>query len=286
MRPLPYSGPNAQQIEYWNEQAGPKWVTLQALIDEQLAPLGRRAMERAAIVPGERILDVGCGCGQTTLELARRTGRGGAVTGIDISAVMLDRARALARDAEENLRFEQADAQTHAFPAAAYDLLFSRFGVMFFADPPAAFANLCRALRPGGRVAFVCWRALPENPWMAVPLAAALQHIPPPSMLAPDAPGPFAFADPERVRGILMHAGFGGATLEPLDETVTIGGGGDLERTVQFLLQMGPTAAAVREAGPETAAVVAGAVRDALRPYHGPDGVRMASASWIVTARA
>src|SRR5882724_10055160 len=134
MRPLPYSGPNAQQIEYWNEQAGPKWVTLQALIDEQLAPLGRRAMERAAIVPGERILDVGCGCGQTTRELARRAGRGGAVTGIDISAVMLDRARALPRDAEENLRFEQADAQTHAFPAAAYDLLFSRFGVMFFAD--------------------------------------------------------------------------------------------------------------------------------------------------------
>ena len=286
MRPLPYSGPNAQQIEYWNEQAGPKWVTLQALIDEQLAPLGRRAMERAAIVPGERILDVGCGCGQTTLELARRTGRGGAVTGIDISAVMLDRARALARDAEESLRFEQADAQTHAFPPAAYDLLFSRFGVMFFADPPAAFANLWRALRPGGRLAFVCWRALPENPWMAVPLAAALQHIPPPSMLAPDAPGPFAFADPERVRGILAQAGFGGTSMEPLDETVTIGGGGDLERTVQFLLQMGPTAAALREAGPETVATVAGAVRDALRPYHGAGGVRMASASWIVTARA
>lgn len=283
---LDYAGPNAQQIEYWNDQAGPKWVALQTLIDEQIGPLGRRAMDRAAIVPGERILDVGCGCGHTTLELARRTRATGAVTGIDISSVMLERARVLARDvALGAVDFVEADAQTHAF-SSDYDLLFSRFGVMFFTDPDAAFTNLRTALGPGGRLVFVCWRALPENPWMFVPLGAAMQHIPPPSMLDPNAPGPFSFADPERVRGILSRAGFSAVTVEPLDETLTVGGGADLDRTVDFLLQMGPTAAALREAGVATSSLVANAVREALRPFETAAGIRMGSASWIVTARA
>jgi hypothetical protein len=135
-------------------------------------------------------------------------------------------------------------------------------------------------------MAFVCWRSLPENPWMAVPIAAALQHIEPPAMFAPDAPGPFAFADATRVRGILTGAGFDDVAFDELDETLTIGGGGELDRTVDFLLQMGPTAAALREAGPAKTAEVAAAVREVLVPYHQDGvGVRMASASWIVTAR-
>ncbi len=180
MSALEYTGPNAEQIQYWNEQRGRAWVAQQELIEAQLAPLGRHAMDRAAIAAGERVLDVGCGCGQTTLELARRVGPRGSVLGADISSVMLGRARELAGAAgATNVRFEEADAQTHAFPPAGFDVLFSRFGVMFFADPRAAFANLRTALRPGARVAFVCWQALPLNPWMAVPLAAALQHFQP-----------------------------------------------------------------------------------------------------------
>jgi len=165
-------------------------------------------------------------------------------------------------------------------------VLYSRFGVMFFADPGAAFANLRTTLRPGGRVAFVCWRSLPENPWMALPLAAALQHIPPPPIPGPNDPGPFSFADRARVSGVLEGAGFLDVAFEALDREVVIGGGGDLESAVDFILQMGPTSAALREAGAAKAAEVVAAVREAIRPYHRAEtGVRMASAAWIVTAR-
>jgi SAM-dependent methyltransferase len=279
-------GPNAQQIQYWNETAGPKWVALQDMIDDQIRPLGELAMERAALRPGERVLDVGCGCGATTVELARRVAPGAAV-GIDISAVMLERARQQAREQGVTARFEQADAQTEALPPASADVLFSRFGVMFFADPTAAFANLRRALRPGGRLTFVCWQALPENPWMFVPLGAALQLLPPPQLPGPDAPGPFAFADTERVRRILTGAGFGDPQFESVQRTLRIGGGAGLDTTVDFLLQMGPAAAALRESpDPTLVPRVAAAVRAALEPYATADGIRMASASWIVTADA
>jgi SAM-dependent methyltransferase len=286
MAKLDYAGPNAQQIEYWNDQSGAKWVALQEVLDEQIAPLGRRAMDRTAIAAGERVLDVGCGCGQTSIELAQRVGPRGAITGADISNVMLERARARAREAGlANTRFEDADAQTHAFDAGAYDVVFSRFGIMFFADSVAAFTNLARALRPGGRVAFVCWRSFPENPWMAVPIMAALQHVPPPPIPDPDAPGPFRFADPDKVRAILASAGFSAPVVEPLDEPLTIGGSGsDLDRAVGFLLQIGPLGTALREAGPEAAQKATAAVRASLEPYHTPQGIRMSSASWIVTA--
>lgn len=280
------TGPNAEQIQYWNELAGPKWVALQELIDDQIRPLGVRAMDRAAISRGERVLDVGCGCGDTALEIARRVGPTGAVLGVDISTMMLERARQAAHDAGiAHAQFQNADAQTHAIPPESFDVLYSRFGVMFFIDSDAAFANLRSALRLGGRLAFVCWQGVQHNPWMLVPLMAALQHIPPPPLPAPDAPGPFAFADAERVRGILSRAGFVDIAFEELQETLTVGGGRDLDQTVEFLLQMGPAARALRDVGTELRTVVAGAVREALVPYDTPNGVRMASASWIVTAR-
>lgn len=278
--------PNAEQIAYWNEQAGASWVAAQAVVDQQIGPLGRLAMDRAAVAPGERVLDVGTGCGDTALELGRRVGPAGNVLGADISRLMLERARERARAAAlTHVRFEEADAQTHAFAPASFDLVYSRFGVMFFVDPTAAFANLRAGLRPGGRVAFVCWRALVENPWMLVPLQAAFAHIAPPAPPPPDAPGPFAFADAERVRRILTGAGLADVRIEPLDETLTIGGGGDLDRAVEFLLRIGPLGRLLREAAPGAGEAVAGAVREAMRPYHGSEGVRMPSAAWIVSAR-
>lgn len=287
MTALSADGPNAEQIKFWNETRGATWVAQHDAIDVQIAPLGRRAMDRATIAVGEHVLDVGCGCGPTTLEIAGRVGRNGTVLGADISGPMLASARDRARAAgAANVRFEQADAQTHVFPPGAFDLVFSRFGVMFFADPTAAFANLRAALRPGGRVAFVCWRTLPENPWMAVPVMAALQHLPPPPIPGPEDPGPFAFADRSRVERI-----FGGARLtdvgfEAVDEQLIIGGGGDIAKTVDFLVQMGPLAAALREAGPAKTAEVIAAVGESLQPYYSPGGgVRMPSAAWIVTAR-
>jgi len=277
--------PNAEQIKYWNEVSGAKWVAVQPVIDEQIRPLGRLAMERAALRPGERVLDVGCGCGDTTIELARRVAPGGHAAGVDISAPMLERARQLADAQRVNVRFELADAQTHAFLPASADVLFSRFGVMFFADPTAAFANLRRALTSGGRLAFVCWQALPENAWMAVPMLAALQHLPTPPIPGPEEPGPFSFADPARVRRILEGAGFTSVQLEDVRETLTIGGGAGPDDTAEFMLQIGPAARALREASdPTLKPRVAAAVRDALLPYATPQGVRMGSASWIVTA--
>ena len=285
--PLPLEGPNAEQITYWNQQAGPTWVAVQSMIDKQIRPLGRLAMDRAELHAGNRVLDVGCGCGDTTLELAKRVAPGGEVLGVDISAPMLTRAAQQAKAAGiTTARFELTDAQTSEF-AGHFDLLFSRFGVMFFADPAAAFTNLHSALHAGGRLAFVCWQSAMENPWMTVPMAAALQHIPPPPMPAPGAPGPFAFADPDHVRGVLSTAGFTDVALEPVRMALTIGGDGDLDSTVDFLLKMGPTARALREADdPELLPLVAASVREALVPYQTDSGVRMDSASWIVTARA
>jgi SAM-dependent methyltransferase len=286
--PLPLEGPNAEQITYWNQQAGPTWVAVQALIDQQIRPLGRLAMERAGLRAGLRVLDVGCGCGDTTIELATRVAPGGEALGVDISAPMLTRAAQQARAAKvANTRFELADAQTSELPEGHFDVLFSRFGVMFFADPVVAFTNLRQALRAGGQLAFVCWQSMMDNPWMAVPMMAALQHLPLPPIPAPGAPGPFAFADPDRVRAILAEAGFADVALESVRTTLSVGGGNDLDTTVDFVLRMGPTARALREADdPGLQPLVAASVREALGPYQTDAGVMMDSASWIVTARA
>jgi ubiquinone/menaquinone biosynthesis C-methylase UbiE len=278
------TGPNAEQIKYWNEESAQRWVEFQAALDAQLETLGRRAMERAALQSGERVLDVGCGCGTTTLELARRVGPTGAAIGLDISAPMLEQARRVAAQTS-NVRFINADAQTHRLEEDSVDVIFSRFGVMFFADPRAAFANLRTALATRGRLAFACWRSLPENPWMAVPMMAAMQHVTMPPPPAPDAPGPLAFADADRVRGILSGAGFTDVRFDPVDEMLTVGGSTDLDRAVRFLLDLGPTARLLRDADPGVLPAVTAAIRDALEPYHGPEGVRMSGAVWIVTAR-
>ena len=286
MPPLAATGPNAEQIRWWNEQSGPRWVASEAVLDAQIAPLGLAAMERARIAAGERVLDVGCGCGQTTLQLAERIGPRGSVTGIDVSTPMLERARA--RAVERGLahtRFLNADAQTTAIGTAAFDLIFSRFGVMFFADPTAAFANLRASLAPGGRVVFVCWQELMRNPWMRVPLLAAAPHLPPLTPPAAGAPGPFAFADPARVRGILEAAGFADVAIDPCESELAVGGvGGNLEQAVELVMQLGPLAAALREADADLRLRVAASVREAIAPYATPAGVKLGSAAWIVRA--
>jgi len=279
-------GPNAEQIVYWNAPER-KWVALQDVLDQQIRPLGRAAMERVGIASGERVLDVGCGTGDTTVELARRVGPRGAVTGLDLSEPMLASARKRAAGIG-NVTFQQADAQTTRLEAGHFDVCFSRFGVMFFSDPVAAFSNLRAALRPGGRLGFVCWQALPKNPWMQVPLAAAARHITLPPPPEPGTPGPFSFADPERVRGILEHAGFTDFAFDDHRATLTIGGGQDLDEVVEILLTgVGPTSAALRQADPGVRTTVAASVREALAPHHAPGaGVRMDGSCWLVTGRA
>lgn len=272
-------GPNAEQARYWNDDTGRRWVAQQEALDAELAPYGERAIGVLAPQSSERVLDVGCGCGWTSLAIAARVPQG-AVTGVDISAPMLARARERGAGLG-NLRFEQGDAQTHAFEPASFDAVFSRFGVMFFADPTAAFANLHRAVRPGGRLAFICWQAAPRNPWMSLPAMAAAQHVPLPPPV-PNAPGPFAFADRDRVVGILGAAGFADVALDAFEPEMTIAG--DLDATADFLLQLGPLAAALRE-HQDLVPRVRDAVKAATAPYHRDGALRMASATWIATAR-
>lgn len=276
------SAANADQIAYWNAQAGATWAALQDQLDRQIEPLGLVAMAALDPRPGERLLDIGCGCGQTSLELAERVGADGSVLSVDISAPMLEIARRRAAEAgASQITFVEADAQTYPFVPRKLDAAFSRFGVMFFEDPTAAFHNIATGLAPGGRLAFVCWRALGENAWMTAPFLAALPLIPPPPPPTPNAPGPFAFADADRVRGILQTAGFGEIEITPHDQPV---GGNDLETTVGVSLRVGPLGAVLREQ-PHLKDAVTDAVRSALEPHVTPKGVFLPSATWIVTAR-
>jgi SAM-dependent methyltransferase len=282
MERLDPTGPNADQITYWNEQGGPKWVQLQERLDHHLAGFGHVVMDRLALTAGERVLDVGCGCGETSLDLARRVGPSGSVLGVDISSVMLARAKERAHDVR-NVEFAVADAQTHPFAAASFDAIFSRFGVMFFQDPTAAFRNLHRALKPGGRLGFHCWKSFQENAFMTVPFFAALQHVPPPPPPVPNAPGPFAFADPDRVRGILSDAGFAEIDFESRTDAMDVGA--TLDEAADYAIQMGPASIALRDASAETVAKVRAAVRDALVAHQAPGGVSLGTSSWVVTAR-
>ena len=276
------SAANAAQVAYWNETAGRTWADLQDRIDRQIRPLGLAAMERLAPASGEQVLDVGCGCGDTSLELARRVGPEGGVLGLDISAPMLEVARGRAEAAgARNLAFHEADAQTAALPGGR-DAVFSRFGVMFFADPTAAFANLRSALRPGGRLGFVCWRPLAENLWMRLPAETAAGLVPPAPPPEPGAPGPFAFADPDRVRRILAEAGFTGIEISAHDEAI---GGLDLEGTVAMSFRVGPLGAILRER-PDLAPLLRERVREAVSPWLRGDAVYMPSATWLVSAQS
>ncbi len=282
------AAPNAEQIRYWNEHSGPTWVAAQSVLDALIGPIGEQALAMASPAAGESVLDVGCGCGTTSIELARRVGAAGRVVGLDISVPMLVRARERAAEAGlAQLAFREGDAQIESLAPASVDLIFSRFGVMFFADPVAAFHNLHGALRSAGRLVFVCWQAIQNNPWMLIPMTAAAQHLALPTPASPHAPGPFAFADATRLRGILEAAGF--HSIEISDRpTVLRLGTGDLESATQFAMLVGPTAAALRDAKADDAMRerVTGAVREALRPHLTPDGVRLGGSTWIVTARA
>ncbi len=276
------ASPNAAQKEYWNAAAGATWARYHDRLDCQIAPHGAEALEALAPAPGERALDIGCGCGHTTCDIATRVGPRGTVTGVDISVPMLEiaRARSLPPDSGR-IEFREADAQVADLGRGGYDVAYSRFGVMFFGDPVAAFANLLGSLRPEGRLSFVCWRALGLNPWMRDPLEAARPFLPPLPPPDPTAPGPFAFADDRRVRSILDAAGFGDIGIRAFDAGI---GGGDLEAALELTLRVGPLGAALRD-NPSYKDVLTEPVRAVLAHHVTPRGVRMPSSAWIVTAR-
>ena len=274
---------NADQIAFWNGPGGESWVSRQEAQDKILAPIAAAAINRAAVQAGERVIDVGCGCGFTTIELARRVGPSGRVLGLDVSAPML------ARAAERlppglPVEFVRADATVHPLPRGEFDLLFSRFGVMFFAEPSRTFANLRAGLRSGGRLCFACWRTPEENPWLMLPLKAAYEHVPPLPQVSPDDPGPFAFAREDRVRGILDQAGFESITLESFDTELDVSNAGGLDDAVANALGLGPARRAVEGHPPETVRAVADSVRRALAAHQRGATVPLPGGIWLVTA--
>ena len=282
MTQMASTNPNANQQKEWNNGTGRRWLERHEAVDRQLAPFGRRAMDCADIGAGQRVLDVGCGCGETTLELARRVGAGGFVTGIDISRLLIERARQLAGESRlANIRFEEADAQTIPFPPQSFDVVFSRFGIMFFDEPDAAFANLRAALRPGGRLSFVCWPAPRENQFITIPVAAAARHITPPEPGDPDAPGPFAFAEPERVRRILSRAGFSDIETERVIEKV---GGGTLDETANLLAEVGPLNSILDSIDEQTRRAIVADIRAALAGLASQGRDSLDAVSWLVSA--
>ena len=274
---------NADQIAYWNGEAGKRWTEQQARLDAMLTPLSDAALATAGAKPGERVLDIGCGCGDTSIKLAAAVGQTGRVLGADISAPML----ALAKQRAGNngpLHFTEADAANHAFEPGAFDLLFSRFGVMFFADPDNAFANMRKALKTKGRATFVCWRDWRENEWVRIPIMAVRPHVPPQPQLGPEDPGPFSFADPARIRRILANAGFDAITLKPFDAKVEIGS--TLEDAANYLQEFGPVSRALNDATPAQKQQAAAALREALAPHAKATPIKLGAAVWLVTAKA
>ena len=277
---------HADQIAYWNGTGGDHWVQRQELTDKVLAPVAEVVLARAAVLPGERVIDVGCGCGATTLGLAERVAPGGTVLAADVSQPMLARAEARLAG-RRGISFVCADAACYPFAPAAADLLFSRFGVMSFGDPAAAFANLRTGLKPGGRTVFACWRKPAENPWMMVPLHAAYEHVPPLPKPGPEDPGPFSFGDPERVTRILTEAGFRDVALEPVDLALDLASAGGLDAAVAYTLDIGATSRALDGAPDAVRTAAAASVRSALAPFADDAGhVSLAAAIWIVTATA
>lgn len=270
------------QAAHWNGAAGQAWVEGQALMDRVLQPYEDRLVE--AVPPGfdGSVLDVGCGTGSTTLAYARRLGRGGRVVGLDISEPMLAAARERAERAGSTATFLQADAQTHPFAAASVDLILSRFGVMFFADPVAAFANLRRASRPGGALRFVAWRSAAENAFMTTAERVAAPLLPALPPRPPGVPGQFAFADGSRVRAILDGSGWRDVDVRPLDVECVL----PEALLVPYLSRMGPVGLALQGADDDTRARVLAAVRPAFDAYVHDGEVRFTGACWMVTAQA
>jgi ubiquinone/menaquinone biosynthesis C-methylase UbiE len=274
---------NADQIAYWNGRAGRHWTDRQPVQDILLGPVSQILIDRAGAKPGERILDVGCGCGATTIALAEQVAPAGFALGVDISVPMLSRARQLAPKGLP-IDFVLADATVYPFEPLSFDLLASRFGVMFFADPAVSFANLRRALRQTGRLAFACWREPRENPWMMTPLQAVYQHVPKLPQLGPEDPGPFAFASEARVQRILGDAGFQQIALEPCNLALDLAIGRGLEAAVETALETGPSSRALEGHPQDVQAAAKNSIREALAPFVHGQSVALPASIWIVTA--
>jgi SAM-dependent methyltransferase len=270
------------QAKLWNGPAGRAWADTQAVLDALFQPFEALLVEAAAAGPGGRVLDVGCGTGSTTLAVARLHGAAGRCVGVDISEPMIALARTRAEREGSPASFICADAQDYAFEAASFDMIVSRFGVMFFADPVRAFSNLRRAASSAAELRFIAWRGPADNPFMTTAERAAAPLLPNLPARRPNSPGQFAFADRQRVDATLSESGWTGIEIRPIDVDCTMPESG----LIDYLSRLGPVGLMLREADEGTRKQVVETVRAAFEPYvHGSE-VRFTAACWMVAARA
>lgn len=273
------------QRTFWNSDATRRWVTERARIDQLMAEVTQAATEAAVPKRGESVVDIGCGTGTTVLRLAEAVGPTGKVLGVDISEQQLRLARqriAVADVAQVQLVLD--DAATHRFPTASFDLAFSRFGVMFFADPIAAFRNMRSAMKPSGRLLLAVFRTAKENPWATAAVAAIRHLVTPPAPSGPEEPGQFSWSDPARVRRILEGAGFHGATLTPLDLSFRLGA--DAAEAAEFATFIGQGARLLQGQPDETIQAARIALQGFFKQHEGENGISLPGALWLVSARA
>jgi SAM-dependent methyltransferase len=271
---------NQDQFDSWNGESGTRWTADADRRDQVLAPVAEALLAAAAIGPGDDVLDLGCGCGATTLHAAAAATPGGAAFGIDLSAPMLERARRRGAGLER-VEFVQGDAQTHPFAPSSFDVAISRFGTMFFADPVAAFSNVHRALRPGGRLCLATWRPLGDNPWLVLPGAALLGHVASlPS--GEDGPGMFAQSDPAVVSELLTVAGYRDVSLDAVDVTFTLGA--TIDEAVDYLADTGPARRVLDDIPGDRRDAALADVRGVLADHIDGRGVRLGGGIWIIQA--
>lgn len=274
------------QAVLWSGAAGRSWVRNALAYDRILEPLGRAALDRLELGPQQRVLDVGCGTGTTTLEIGRRVLPGDSAVGVDVSRPMIEFARARLNDSgnSKNVEFSALDAENDALPGP-FDAAFSRMGVMFFDDPTAAFANIAGSLRPHGRLAFICFRSPLENPFITVPTGAALAVLGGSQMPPPGVPGPFSFADPELVRDVLESAGFEPVALSLGPNKVTMGPAADIDQVARQALEQNPVVMSLMVADPDARDDAIKAAADALSAHIVDGHIRLGAGTWIVEAR-
>ena len=278
---------NADQAEYWKSASGQRWITWREALDQRFAPVTERLLRRADVHPAECVIDVGCGTGTTTLQLAAAVGAHGSVLAIDISEPLLAAARRRClQGGHANVRLILADAQTHRFERRCHDLVVSRFGVMFFDDPVGAFRNLLCALRARGRLAFACWGPLEANPWFTLPLQIGIERLGAPEPQPPRAPGPLALSEPDFVDEVLTGAGFAEVRIDQVDTPLP--GARSTREEAELMSLFGPLARLVRERGGDEATRLAlvDELAHRLSPYASADGVRLPAAVHLVTATA
>jgi len=269
--------PNEDQKEYWNDSAGEQWVAEQVVMDAMLVDVTAKLMASAAPQSGERVLDIGCGTGETSVIAADADAQ---VVGVDISKPMLSLAQQRLSDRGETILADASEFRDET----GFDLIMSRFGVMFFDDPAAAFANIHANLKAGGRICFACWRTPQENDWVIIPMMAVKPFLSETPDQDPHAPGPFALADPDRLRGVLTGAGFDEISIEPVDIEMVLADEGGVDQAMGFVTKIGPTAKAMAEMDEATKAKIHDALREALLPHEGNGRIALKGAIWIVQA--